>query len=98
MGHFIEHLAGSEPRTHHGVGKQLFVRAPEGLGGAPTSGGGWRGECSGVGRCTGVGVEEEERGAGNGGAGRSGRVRGERWCPSAWGGSLPAWGEGLAWG
>ena len=48
-----------------GVGKQLSARAPEGLGGAPASGGGRRGECSGVGRCTGVGVKEEERGAGN---------------------------------
>ena len=28
--------------------------------------------CSGVGRCTGVGVEEEERGAGNDGAGGGG--------------------------
>jgi hypothetical protein len=30
--------------------------------------------CSGMGRCTGLGVEEEERGARNGGAGGSGRV------------------------
>ena len=52
-----------------GVGKQLSARAPEGLGGAPASGGGWRGECSGVGRCMGVGVEEEERVAENGGTG-----------------------------
>ena len=87
-----------------GVGKQLSAHAPEGLGGAPVSGGGRRGECSGVGRwtvalawggawasaskkrsaglgtaargavdgcsgvgrCTGVGVEEEEHGARNG--------------------------------
>jgi len=69
VGHFIEHLAGSEPRTHYGGGKCSCLRAPEGLGGAPAWGGGRRGECSGVGRCTGVGVEEEERGAGNGGAG-----------------------------
>ena len=57
-----------------GVGKQLSARAPEGLGGAPASGDGRRGECSGVGQCTGVGVEEEERGAGNGGMGGGGRV------------------------
>ena len=49
------------------------------------------GQCSDVGRCMGVGVEEEERGARNGDAGGGGRVRGERWCPSARG-------EGLAWG
>ena len=30
--------------------------------------------CSSVGQCTGVGVEEEERGARNGGAGGGGRV------------------------
>jgi hypothetical protein len=30
--------------------------------------------CSGMGQCTGLGVEEEERGARNGGAGGSGRV------------------------
>ena len=79
-----------------GVGKQLSARAPEGLGGAPALGSGRRGECSGVGRCTGVGVEEEERGARNGGAGRGGRVRGERWCPSARGGAPVVRGEGLA--
>ena len=50
------------------------------------------------GGCTGVGIEEEERWAGNGGAGRSGRVRGERWCPSTWGGAPMAQGEGLALG
>ena len=60
------------------VVKQLSAGAPEGLGGAPTSGSGRRGECSGVGRCTGLGVEEEERGAGNGGAGGGGQERGER--------------------
>ena len=37
--------------------------------GAPAWSSQWRGRCSGMGRCTGVGVEEEERGAGNGGAG-----------------------------
>ena len=63
--HFIKHLAGSEPRTHRGGGKCSYPRAPEGLGGAPAWGGGRHGECSGVGWCTGVGVEEEERRAGN---------------------------------
>ena len=58
-----------------GVGKQLSTRAPEGLGGAPVSGGGRRGECSDMGRCTGVGAEEEERKARNGGAGGGGWVR-----------------------
>ena len=57
-----------------GVGKQLSARAPEGLDVAPASGDGRRGECSGVGRCMGVGVEEEEHGAGNGGAGGDGWV------------------------
>ena len=74
VGHFIKHLAGSEPRTHRGGRKYSCPRAPEGLGGAPAWGGGQRGECSGVGRCTGVGVEEEERWARNGGAGGGGRV------------------------
>ena len=54
------------------------------------------GAVDGVGRCTGVGVEEEERGAWNGGARGGGRVRGERWCPSARGGAPAARGEGLA--
>ena len=72
------------------------MHGPEGLGGAPTSGGGRRGECSGEGRCMGVGVEEEERGAGNGGAGGGGWVHGEWWCPSARGGAPAARGEGLA--
>ena len=35
----------------------------------------WTVRCSGVGRCTGVGVEEEERGAGNSGAGGGGAHR-----------------------
>jgi len=56
------------------------------------------GRCFGVGWCTGVGVEEEERGARNGGVGGGGRVRGERWCPLAWGGAPTARGEGLAQG
>ena len=79
-----------------GVGKQLFECTPKGLGGAPASGGGRRGECSGAGQRTGVGIEEEERGAGNGDAGGDGRVCGERWCPSARGGAPAAQGEGLA--
>ena len=32
MGHFIRHVAGSEPRTHRGGGK---AAAPEGLDSAP---------------------------------------------------------------
>ena len=52
-----------------GVGKQLSARAPKSLGGALESGSGRRGECYGMGRCTGVGVEEEERRARNGGVG-----------------------------
>ena len=49
-----------------------------------------------VGRCTGIDVEEEERGAGNSSVGGGGRERGERWCPSAWGGAPTTRGEGLA--
>ena len=56
------------------------------------------GRCSGVGQCTGNGIEEEEHGAGNGSTGGGGRVHGERWCLSAWGGAPATRGEGLAWG
>ena len=90
MGHFINHIAGSEPRTHRGGGKaavRVLLKASavgvqawrrrgtagvvdeergHGRHGAPA----WVvdvvGQWSSVGRCTGVGVEEEERGAGNG--------------------------------
>ena len=95
MGHFIKHLAGSEPCTHRGGGKaavRALLKASAGLrcltvdgvGSAPAWGGarasasknrsarlgtaarGAVDGCFGVGRCTGVGVEEEECGAGNG--------------------------------
>ena len=39
VGHFIKHLAGSDPRTHRGGGKCSSPCAPEGLGGAPAWGG-----------------------------------------------------------
>ena len=54
---------------------------------------GW---CSGVGRCTGVDIEEEEHGVRNGSTGGGGWVRGELWCPSMRGGASAARGEGLA--
>ena len=59
MGYFIKHLVGSEPRTHRGGGKaavRALLKASAVLR---------RGAVDGVGS-TGVGVEEEERGAGNG--------------------------------
>ena len=103
MGHFIKHLAASEPRTHRGGGKAavhallkalvvLRRGAVDGMGSAPAWGGarastskkrsvglgtvvrGAVDGCSGMGRCTGLGVEEEEHGARNGGAGGDGRV------------------------
>jgi len=43
----------------------------------------------------GVDVEEEEHRARNGGAGGGGRVHGELWCPSAWGGAPTTRGRGL---
>ena len=44
------------------------------MGGALALGGGRRGECSGVERCMGVSIKEEERRARNAGVGGGGRV------------------------
>ena len=65
------------------MGKQLSACAPKGLDGALASGDGQCGECSGVGRCTGIGVKEEECGAGNGNMG-------------GWWTGAPAWGSARA--
>ena len=79
-----------------GVGKQLSACAPKGLDGALASGDGQCGECSGVGRCTGLGVEEEERGARNGGAGAVDGCSGVGRCTGVV--EEEECGERLAWG
>ena len=33
VGHFIKHIAGSEPCTHRGGWESSYARAPKGLGG-----------------------------------------------------------------
>jgi len=53
------------------VGRCTSVGVEEEERGAGNSGAGAVDDCSGVGRCTGLGVKEE-RGAGNGGAGARG--------------------------